>query len=77
MSHAAASVEACQFINLKQDWQFVPVEHHLRNARAAFDKKRLIVVVDDDVYLVLIPVVDSALNDICIKPLLFRLQPLK
>ena len=69
MPHAAASVEARQFINFKQDWQFVPVEHHLRNARAAFDKKRLIVVVDDDVYLVFIPVVDSTFNNICVKPL--------
>ena len=77
MPHAATSVEARQFINLKQDWQFVPVEHHLRNASAAFDKKRLIVVVDDDVYLVFIPVVNCTFDDICVKPLLFRFKPLE
>ena len=77
MTQAASSVEACQFACFKQLRQFVNVEHHLRNLCAALDDKRLVVIVDDDVNLIIVAAVDSALNDICVKPLLFRFKPLK
>ena len=77
MTQAASSVEACQFACFKQLRQFVNVEDHLCNTCAALNGKRLVVIVDDNVNLIIVAAVYSALNYIGIKPLLFRFKPLK
>ena len=53
MTETASSVEACQLACFEQFWQFVVVEHYLSNSCAALDDKRLVVIVDDNVNLIM------------------------
>ena len=69
MSQAAASVKTCQLIGFEQLWQFVLVEHYLRNTCAALNDKWFIVIIDDYTNLVTIATINRTLNNICIKPL--------
>ena len=69
MSQAAASVKTCQLIGFEQLWQFVLVEHHLRNTCAALDDKWFIVIIDDYTNPVTKTTIDRAFDDICVKPL--------
>ena len=69
MSQAAASVKTFQFIGFEQLWQFVLVEHHLRNTCAALNREWLSVIIDDYTNLITITTIHRALNDIRVKPL--------
>ena len=69
MSQAAASVKTCQLIGFEQLWQFVLVEHHLRNTTTALNREWLSVVVDDYINLITIAAINRAFDNICIKPL--------
>ena len=69
VSQAAASVKTFQFIGFEQLWQFVLVEHHLRNTTTALNREWLSVIVDDYTNLVTITTINRAFDNICIKPL--------
>ena len=69
VSQATASVKTCQLIGFEQLWQFVLVEHQLRNTTATLDDKWFIVIIDDYTNLVTIAAINRALDNICIKPL--------
>ena len=69
VSQATASVKTCQLIGFEQLWQFVLVEHQLRNTCAALDDKWFIVIIDDYTNLVTIAAINRAFDNICVKPL--------
>src|SRR5574344_1276331 len=62
MSQTAASVKTFQLIGFEQLGQFVLVKHYLSDTCTSLDNKRLVVVIDNDSYLVKIAAVDCALN---------------